>query len=78
MDTTGPISPPSVGNSYIYIIVDAFTHYVVLHPSPNNDAANALTVLFDHWIANFGLPEILVTDNGNEYISGDFVHFCRT
>ena len=48
MDTKGPISPPSDGNSYIYVIVEAFTHYVVLHPSPKNDAANAFTVLFDN------------------------------
>ena len=48
MDTEGPISPSSDGNSYVYVIVDAFTHYVVLHPSPKNDAAHALTVLFGH------------------------------
>ena len=26
----------------------------------------------------FGIPDILVTDNGNEYINGEFAHFCRT
>ena len=26
----------------------------------------------------FGIPDILVTDNGNEYINGEFTHFCRT
>ena len=75
MDTKGPISPASDGSSYVYVIVDAFTHYVVLHPSPKNDANNALTVLFDHWIVKFGIPDILVTDNGNEYINGEFAHF---
>ena len=77
MDTKGPISPSSDKNSYVYVIVDAFTHYVVLHPSPKNDATNALTVLFDHWIVKFGFTDILVTDNGNEYINGEFTHFCR-
>ena len=65
MDTKGPISPSSHGNSYVYVIVDAFTHYVVLQPSPRNDAANALNVLFDHWVVKFGIPDILVTDKGN-------------
>ena len=65
MDTKGPISTPSDGKSYVYVIVDAFTHYVVLHPSPKNDTKNALTVLFDHWIVQFEIPDILVTDNGN-------------
>ena len=78
MDSKGPISPSSDGNSYVYVIVDAFTHFVVLHPSPKNDAHNALNTLFDHWITKFGIPDILVTDNGNEYINGEFAHFCRT
>ena len=77
MDTKGPISSSSDGNSYVYVIVDAFKHYVVLHPSPKNDATQALTVLFDHWIVKFGKPDTLVTDNGNEYIDGEFTHFCR-
>ena len=59
-------------------MVDAFTHFVVLHPSPKIDAHNALTVLFDHWITKFGISDILVTDNGNEYINGELAYFCRT
>ena len=78
MDTKGPISQSSDGNSYVYVIVDAFTNYVAIHPSPKKDATNALTVLFDHWIDKFGIQDILVTDNGNEYINGELTHFCRT
>ena len=29
MDTKGPINPPSKQNSYIHVIVDAFSHFVV-------------------------------------------------
>ena len=32
LDTKGPISPFSEGNSYNMVIVDAFTHYVALNP----------------------------------------------
>ena len=77
MDTKNPISPTSDGNSYVYIFVDAFTHYVVLHPSPVNDLPNALNVLFDLWIVEFGIPDILVTDNGNKYFNGEIILFCR-
>ena len=78
MDTKGPISPSSDGNSYVYVIEDAFTHYIVLHSLPKHDATNALKVLFDHWIDKFGIPDFLVTDNGNKYINGEITHFCRT
>ena len=78
MDAKDPISPSSDGKSYVYVIVDAFTLYIVFHPSPRNDATKALTVLFDHWVVKFGIPEILVTGKWNEYINGEFAHFCRT
>ena len=32
MDTKGPINPPSKQNSYIHVIVDAFSHFVVTVP----------------------------------------------
>ena len=47
--------------------------YSTLHPK-----MMPLTVLFDHWIFNFGIPDVVVIDNGNEYINGDFTHFRRT
>ena len=72
-----PTFPSSDGNSYVYVIVDAFTHYVVLHPTPRKDAANVFIVLFDLWKVEFGIPDILVTDNGNEYNNGNFAYFCR-
>ena len=68
-DTKRKISPSSEGNSYIMVIVDAFTHYVALNPVPHCNAYYAYTTLHEHWIAKFGLPEILVTDNGTEFFN---------
>ena len=49
------------------ILVDAFLHYIALNPVPHcNDAYYAFTTLNEHWTAKFGLPEILVQDNGTE------------
>ena len=76
MDTTGPISPSSNGNSYLNAIIDAFKHYVVHHPYSENDAANAINVLFIHWMVEFGIPDFLVTENRNEYINGEFTLFA--
>ena len=33
-----------------------------------------LTVIFDPWIVNIGIPDILVADNENEYIN-EILHF---
>ena len=72
-DTKGPISPSSEGNSYILVIVNAFTHYVALNPVPHCNAFYAYTQLYEHWIAKFGLPEILVTYNGTEFINNEII-----
>ena len=65
------ISPSSEGNSYIMVIVDAFTHYVALNPVPHCNAYYAYTTLYEHWIAKFGLTEISVTDNGTEFTNNE-------
>ena len=72
-DTKGPILPCSEGNLYIMVIVDAFTHYVALNPVPQCNAYHAYTTLYEHWIAKFGLPEILVTENGTEFINNGII-----
>ena len=59
------------------VIVDAFTHYVALNPVPHCNAYYAYTTLYEHWIAKFGLPEILVTDNGTEFINNEIITLCH-
>ena len=76
-DTKRPKSPSSEGNSYIMVIVDAFTHYVVLNPVPHGNAFYAYTIHYEHWIAKFGLPEILVTNNGTEFKNNEIITLCH-
>ena len=79
-DTKGPTSSSSEVNSYIMVIVDAFTHYKAFNPVPHCNAYYAYTTLYEHWIAKLRLPEILVTDNGNEFIKNEstkHVHFMH-
>ena len=58
-------------------IVDAFTHYVALNPVPHCHAYYNYTTLYKHWIAKFGLSEILVTDNGTELINNEIIALCH-
>ena len=78
MDTKGPINPPSNQNSYIHVIVDAFSHFVVTVPIKQNNAQNAVNSLLHHWITKFGPPVYIVTDRGTEYINSEFANLCTT
>ena len=54
-----------------------FTLYVALNPVPNCNAYYAYTTLYEHWRAKFGLPEILVTENGTEFIKNEIITLCH-
>ena len=59
------------------IIVDALTHHVALNPVPHYNAYYAYTTLYEHWIAKIGLREILVTDNGTEFMNSKTITLCH-
>ena len=76
MDTKGPINPPSHNKSYIHVIIDAFSHFVVRVPIKSNNAKTAIKTLLHHWIIEFGQPIFLVTDRGSEYVNKEMAHLC--
>ena len=76
-DTKGPILPSSEENSYKNVIVYAFLHYLALNPVPHCIAYYAYTTLYEHCLANLGLPEILVTVNGTEFITNEIITLCH-
>ena len=77
IDTKGPIHPPSEGNNFIFVIVDAFSYYVTIMCAPKNNAHYAFTALFEHWFMKCGLPEEIRSDNGSEYINTELTHLCN-
>ena len=59
------------------VIVDALTHYVALNQVPHCNTYYAYTTLYEHWTAKFGLHDILLTDNGTEFINNDIITLCH-
>ena len=78
MDTKGPINPPSKQNSYIHVIVDAFSHFVVTVPVKQNKAQNAVNSLLHHWVPKFWPSVYLVTHRGSEYNNSELANLCTT
>ena len=76
MHTKGPITLSSQNKSYIHVIVDAFSHFVVTVHIKSNNTKTAVKTLLHHWIVKFGQPIYLVTDPGSEYINTDMAHLC--
>ena len=77
MDTKGPINPPSHNKSYIHVIIDAFSHFVVTVPIKANNGKTAIKTLLHYWIIKFGPPIYLVTDRGSGYVNNEMAHFVH-
>ena len=68
VDIVGPL-PPSEGHRFILTAVDRFTKWPEAIPLRNitsDDIARAFT---DNWIARFGVPFCVITDNGRQFDS---------
>ena len=76
MDTEGPFPPSSQGNSYIFVIIDAFSHFGVTNPSPLISSKDAIQTPLHLWITEFGPPQYLVTGCGTENTNQDMAHLC--
>ncbi|BHF61522.1 hypothetical protein SprV_0100449700 [Sparganum proliferum] len=70
IDFAGPLN----GVSYL-ILVDAYSKWPEI--APLNPATASATIAFLRRIfSQYGLPEVLVSDNGSQFISSSFEDFC--
>lgn len=71
IDVVGPL-PPSKGNVYILTCIDRFTRWIEAFPMPDQTAETVAQHFFAGWIARFGTPTILTTDQGRNFESSLF------
>ena len=68
MDFIGPLRP-SNGMKYILNIIDRFSRFIVLVPTPSTTAAVCANAFYNHWICSFGVPKFMTTDGGSTFTS---------
>ncbi|PIO74864.1 integrase core domain protein [Teladorsagia circumcincta] len=72
IDFAGPID----GISYL-VVVDAFSKWPEVIPMTSTTSIATLREL-RRLFAQFGLPQIIVSDNGTQFTSAEFQDFCRS
>lgn len=69
MDVMGPLPITRSGKRYIVIAVDHFTKWVEIRAIESNDAQSIASFFHEDVICRHGVPEILTTDQGTEFIN---------
>ncbi|KHJ81197.1 integrase core domain protein [Oesophagostomum dentatum] len=77
-DIIGPLPITLQGNKFIIVFVDAFSKYIIAEPIPDQKANTTADVFVNRCIARFGVPEILVTDQGTNFMSDTFKRTFET
>lgn len=62
---------------YILTIIDHFSRYLEAIPL-NNIKSSTIIQQLNKYFAQFGIPKILLTDNGSNFVSSEFEEFLTT
>ncbi|GFT05918.1 transposon Tf2-11 polyprotein [Trichonephila clavipes] len=76
IDIVGPL-PPSDGFQYLLTMIDRFSRWPEAVPIPETTAKTISRAIFHHWIARFGCPSLITTDQGSQMRSSLFAEFTR-
>ena len=63
-DFIGPFKQSGSGNRYILSVIDIHSRYLVLIPTIDQKAHTFIDQFVTQWISHFGVPDILLSDNG--------------
>ncbi len=69
VDVAGPLPVTSKGNCYILVMVDHLSKWKIAVPLQDNSSASVCEALYRELVLRFMTPQILITDQGKEFIS---------
>lgn len=72
MDLVGPYPRSSRGNIGLFVVVDNLSKFPILKPLRKFSASSIIEFLEGNIFTLFGVPEIVVTDNGPQFKSNSF------
>jgi hypothetical protein len=68
IDHAGPLQTSKQGNNMILVVTDVCTRFTPVRPLKSKMAKDVARTLY-HIIADFGVPKIIQSDNGKEFVN---------
>lgn len=77
LDFVGPFPRSKKGNTQLLVVTDWFTKFVLVQPMAKATAAGVIKFLENQVFLLFGVPQIVMCDNGVQFISKEFKSLMR-
>ncbi|GJY52098.1 reverse transcriptase domain-containing protein [Tanacetum coccineum] len=76
MDILGPLPPARGGAKFVIVAIYYFTKWMEAKPLVKITGKEVIRFVMENIICRFGLPRIIVTDNGAQLINDPFKSWC--
>jgi len=77
IDMVGPFPISLRQNEYVLTAQDAFSKYFICAPMPDGRAETAAKTFFEYVVARYGMPKMLVSDNGKNFVAEIMQELCK-
>ncbi|GBO99559.1 Retrovirus-related Pol polyprotein from transposon 17.6 [Eumeta japonica] len=78
LDFLGKYPRSKKGNCYIFLVLDHFSKYTLMKAMKEATTSNVIQFLTHEVFHKFGVPEIVHTDNGSQFVAKHFQNFLNT
>ncbi|GJX45950.1 reverse transcriptase domain-containing protein [Tanacetum coccineum] len=78
MDILGPIPQASGKLKFVIVAIDYFTKWIEAKPLARITRKDVKKFVWDNIVCRFGLPRIIVTDNGTHFCNNPFKGWCKS
>jgi hypothetical protein len=75
LNMVGPFKTAPGGLTHLLVAVDEFTKWIEAKPMKKLDSSSTIK-FFNKIIVRYGVPHIIITDNGTNFAKGFFAEFC--
>jgi hypothetical protein len=77
LDIVGPLSQTLDGNKYALTFQDELSKYTLAVPIKQQDAMTVARAFVEEIVLKFGIPQIVLTDQGSNFMSEVFANVCK-
>lgn len=77
IDLVGPLPKDYDGNCYVLTLQCELSKYIEAYPLPNKETITVAKALVNNFILRFGIPKVLASDRGTEFISATMEQVCK-